>query len=821
MATLLFGRDAELAEAIGCFAAETTSLSFVGEAGIGKTQLARAVWNQLREDGVAGYWIECGARHRLRPLGAARELITALVRDACPPSDWSEMSRLRSIIEDAGVVPDSLSIADGLWLLDDRSPPLTADPAGNRIDRAARIQKLAFAIIASLTRERAILVAVDDVHLADRYSAELFDRLASAGSALRMLFTRRERDGEPGSRSQVRTARAIELRPIDRDAVARLVRYHAPSIDEQDVEHVLNLAGGNPFAARAGAGWAVQGGDAVDNLADILRHRIAALPRVDRLVLRIIAIAADAIATDRIDDILARLGQSASAADPVERLVAAGLVERTDRSLLYRPSHDLVRSAVRGEMSAGATVMAAEALARALRLDGPGSARWSEMAQQWELARNPRRAAQCYAYGAQAALDAGFAVAAAEMYTLAIGAAASVNLSTNFAASRWRARLAEAYWAAGELAQAGQAATLAATALRPFSRSDRGKRALVRAGSILSETGYFTGRIGDVLRGGSMATRYGGLQDARTLEHCRSNSTIAYVAGLVRLPLVPGILFGRAHRLAADNRDLRPEAYVRATEGILDMIFCRWSACDRQLARSMACLDDWPAERQLREVIVTAMGHSATFQGNLVSAEVRFAELGRLAAERENRLHLGWASYMLALIHLSSGKWEAASTEIEAARIWLAGSGDVLSDHIVAGLRARLLCEIGDDAAALEMAEAAGELSLATPPTNFSSLEGFSAPPLVGARLLHPEKGVSDRARRLVARYRPALRRFACLFPHARPRLATIDALVAANDRRPGAGRAARRARHRAATSGMLGELNLAETLLGSALPGD
>ena len=811
----LFGRDAELAEVIACFAAGTRHVVIVGDAGIGKTQLARAIWNQFRDTGAASHWIECGARHRLQPFAAVRELIRGLVRGAYSANAEIDAHVLRSIMADAGLIGDDLSIADGLWLLDSRSSPIAADGTGNQADRAVRIQKLALAIITSLVRGRATLVAVDDAHLADRYSAEVFDRLASEQPALQMLFTRRELGSGAGFQDAIAIAKVIELRPIDRTAVAHLIRCEAPAIRDADVAHILDLARGNPFAARAGAAWALLGGDAADSLADILGQRIAVLSRVDRLVLRILAIAADAISLDRIDEILRRLGQATSAADPVERLVAAGLVEHAGRSTLYRPSHELIRSAVRGEMSAGATVMAAEALARVSRFDVPADARWGAMAQQWDLARNPRRAAQCYGHGAQAAFDTGFAAAAAEMYALAIDKATSVGLAANFAVARWRSRLAEAYWAAGELAKAGQAATLAAMALRPFARSGRGKKALVRTGSILSETGYFTGRIADVLRGGSMATRYGGLQDARTLEHCRSNSTIAYAAGLLRIPVVPGILFSRAHRLAADRRDLRPEAYVRATEGILNMIFCRWSACDRQLARSMACLAEWPAERQLREVVVTAMGHSATFQGNWTAAEARFDELGRLAAERENRLHLGWSAYMLGLIHLSNGKWDAASTEIEAAHIRLKESGDVLSDHIVAGLRARLLCDIGDDTGALAMAEAAGELSLVTPPTNFSSLEGFAAPPLVGARLMDREKGISDRARQLVARYRPALRRFACLFPHARPRLATIDALLAANGRSCGAARAAQRARRCAARSGMAGELNLAETLLG------
>ncbi|MBO9697125.1 MAG: AAA family ATPase [Sphingopyxis sp.] len=818
----LVGRDEELGEALARYREGASGLALVGEAGIGKTRLARAVWDAMHDAQTPSYWLECNMRRRFQPFGLVRELMAALTRDAAGAAIEERRAFVRSAIRRAGRT--AWPEADWLWLIDDNSPALPAHVEGDRADRAGRIGKIAFELMGALTRDRSILVAVDDFHLADSYSAALFRRWAQSAFALRILLTMRAESGAENANLPPDGAiGTIRLGPIDPDAVARLALCHEPKLTQAEVRHVVNIAAGNPFATTVAAAWASQGHDGgADTVARLLRRRVDTLPRIDRLVLRVIAVATDDIPVDRVDTILTRLGQTASAAAAIERLAADGLIEAVDGAAArFRPAHDLIRVAVRGEMSAGATILAAEALVRTVvRAAVPGrhaGATWSEIAQQWELARNLHRAALYYARGAHAALEAGFAAASADLYERALAASEGIGLAEGLHASIWRASLAEAYWAAGKPGEAGEAAACAGNRLRRFRRARRARGALVRAGGIMSETGYFRGRLGDVLRGGAMATRYGGLHASRTLEHCRSNSTIAYVAGLARIPALPAALFGRAHRLAVASRDARPEAYVRATEGILAMIFCRWPACDAHLARSMACLADWPAERQLREVVVTAQGHSAIFQGDFAAARERFQELMTVAEERDNRLHAGWASYMLSLLHLGDGDLGAAATGLDVAKAQLAGLGDVLSDHIVAGIEARIACSTGDPDTALDMAGKAGELSLATPPTNFSSLEGFAAAPLVAAILLGPEAGHEARAKRLFARYRPALRRFAYIFPHARPRLATIDALAAANMGISGAGGAARRAMLRAAAAGMHGELRLAETLLGAA----
>lgn len=819
----LVGRDREFADALTRYADSVPCLAIIGEAGIGKTRLARAIFDRVGGMKTAAYWLEGHMRRRFQPFGLVRELLSALTRDAAGSAIDDKRAYVRAALERAGVAGHAE--ADWLWLVDEASSAWPAALEGEgRTDRAGQIQKIAFDLMGALTADRSILLAVDDFHLADGYSASLVQRWAQSAFAVQILLTARaEGSTEDASLPPGGAFQTIRLGPIDADAVAQLALRHEPGLTQAELRQVVNIAAGNPFATTVAAAGVSQGhGEGADTIARLLRRRVDALPRLDRLALRVIAVATDVIPVARIDTILARLGQPASAVPAIERLVADGLIEAVDGAAAgFRPTHDLIRVAVRGEMSTGATVLAAEALVRThVRAGRPGrqaSADWSEIAQQWELARNLYRAALYYARGAQAALEAGFAATSAELYERALAASEGVGLAGGVRASIWRAALAESYWAAGKLAEAGEAAADAGSHLRPFKHVQRARAALVRVGGIMSETGYFRGRLADVLRGGSMATRYGGLHASRTLAHCRSNSTIAYVAGLARIPALSAALFGRAHRLAADSRDARPEAYVRATEGILAMIFCRWSACDTHLARSMACLADWPAERQLREVVVTAQGHSAIFQGDFPAAQARFHELMTLAEARDNRLHMGWASYMLGLLHLGRGDHGAAAAGLGVAKGHLAGLGDVLSDHIVAGIEARIACATDDATAALDMAEGVGEMSLAVPPTNFSSLEGFAAAPLVAAMLLRPGADHGARAERLFARYRPALRRFAYIFPHARPRLATIDALATANRGKSGAGRAARYAMHRAAAATMRGELQLAETLLGAA----
>ena len=256
--------------------------------------------------------------------------------------------------------------------------------------------------------------------------------------------------------------------------------------------------------------------------------------------------------------------------------------------------------------------------------------------------------------------------------------------------------------------------------------------------------------------------------------------------GLARLSGPSDAAFRRAESLAHDA-DATPAAFALTARAILHFMFARWSQGEAALAAAREICAARPPG-QLMEVIETTCGLGAHFQGDGERALAHFdALLARRAGARGSDLHAGWADYArpprpsLALGRPAVEGW----ARLAAAEDRLKGLGDRQSQHICQGLRARLAWRLGEVDEALAAATLCGRTARAQAPTNYSSTEAYAAPALVGALAQFAPVSASQRksAGELARLNVGVLRRYAFVFPIARPRLAMV--LAAKAGRRP------------------------------------
>jgi DNA-binding SARP family transcriptional activator len=242
----LIGRDEQIAELLVAWRIARGGTGGVvtisGEAGIGKTRLALALAEAARSDGAR---VATGAA---LGLGAAPFLVWAeLLRDICrdldappPEARWpAELARLAPDLERRF-----------------RRAPSASAAISPELERT-RLFESAVELVEWATRERPLLIVIEDLHVADTPSLELAGYVGRrlAGLPLLMVLTRRDRPRRPEAdaveqalRARAVLARELALGPLAAEDVASLVRAAAP-LAEVEVARVVTAAEGNPLLA--------------------------------------------------------------------------------------------------------------------------------------------------------------------------------------------------------------------------------------------------------------------------------------------------------------------------------------------------------------------------------------------------------------------------------------------------------------------------------------------------------------------------------------------------------------------------------------------
>jgi transcriptional regulator with XRE-family HTH domain len=394
----LIGRDAELLRlrraADAAASGQFRLVWIVGEAGAGKSALARALAGELAADG----WRVA--------LGRSPEL------DGAPPAwAWTEVIRALS-------GPGDRQPADEL------APPAEGDTVV-----PFRIARTVVDLLADGAAP--LLVVLDDVHRGGAETLQILRYAAAelAGQPLLVLATLRPAGGDPALQAPLApltcpAAERLDLTGLAEPEVGRLLHQRLGTPLPPDVVRVVSArTGGNPLFVRETARLIADRGVAAAiavvpaGVRNVLRRRLAGLPPAAVEVLRKISafgIEAEVAALLSLDP-----AGSAGTLDGLDAAVGAGLLTEPAPGLV-RFSHVLVRDTVYQDLTGVRRAALHAAVLRALTVRRPDDAR--TLAHHALAAADPATARPAAVRAAEAARLALRASAYAEATALLTGA---------------------------------------------------------------------------------------------------------------------------------------------------------------------------------------------------------------------------------------------------------------------------------------------------------------------------------------------------------------------------------------------------------------
>ncbi|MGK5498082.1 helix-turn-helix transcriptional regulator, partial [Streptomyces sp. URMC 125] len=289
-------------------------------------------------------------------------------------------------------------------------------------DGRARLFELTARLLESLSARRTLVLAVEDLHWADRSTRELLAYLFRSLDRARLVIVATYRSDDIHRRhplrpflaelDRLRTVRRIELPRLSRDEVrAQMAGIQGVEAPDHDLaEQVFERSEGNPFFVEeltvSGSACGIS-----ESLRDLLLVRVEALPETAQQVVRTAAEGGSTVehallaAVVRLpeDELIAALRDA----------VGANVLAPAQDGDGYRFRHALVREAVSEDLLPGERAALNRRYAEALEAD-PSLVRTDEraarLASHWYAARDVPRALP-------AALDA--AVAARRRYAYA------------------------------------------------------------------------------------------------------------------------------------------------------------------------------------------------------------------------------------------------------------------------------------------------------------------------------------------------------------------------------------------------------------------
>ena len=357
------GRSAELTEleaALADAAAGRPRLALiVGDSGVGKTRLLSELTSRARASGARILSGDCmslgeGELPYAPLVGALRSLARAgdPVLEQLPPAVRRELSTLLPVLQDGA--------------------PASA-PSGDE-SAQARLFEAVLWLLDRLGEDAPVLLAIEDLHWADRATRSFVTFLGRSLCRERVLMVATYRFDELHRRHPLRPvlvelernpgSMRIELRPLTREElVEQLGDLLGAPPDGDLVERVLKRSEGYPLFVEELMAASLDGrGPLPSTLRDALMVRLERLPDAAQAVLRVIAVG------QRLDDQLlidvAGLDQAALQEALREAVANHILVVATEGG--YRFRHVLLREVVEDDLLPGERTQIHVRLARAL-----------------------------------------------------------------------------------------------------------------------------------------------------------------------------------------------------------------------------------------------------------------------------------------------------------------------------------------------------------------------------------------------------------------------------------------------------------------------
>jgi DNA-binding SARP family transcriptional activator len=294
-------------------------VTVVGEAGIGKTRLARELVASVREEAkvLVGRCVSYGE-------GATYLPIAEIVQRAGTEPSVKGIRELLEGEEDADAVAER--VAELIGVAESPAAPGEAFWAVRRL-------------FESLARQGPVVVALDDIHWAEPTLLDLVEYLGewAEGPILVLCLARGDLlDTRPGWGGPTSTGFLVDLEPFSEETLSRLVQQLSPTPVDPDVQaRVVEHSGGNPLFAEQLLALAAEAPElALDKPPATVEALLAS--RLDRLdpkelgVLRRAAVVGRRFSRAELDDLAPE--------DDTDRQ----LMSLTERRLVH-PAQDLFR----------------------------------------------------------------------------------------------------------------------------------------------------------------------------------------------------------------------------------------------------------------------------------------------------------------------------------------------------------------------------------------------------------------------------------------------------------------------------------------------
>jgi DNA-binding NarL/FixJ family response regulator/tetratricopeptide (TPR) repeat protein len=387
----LVGREDHLAAAHRLLARSRTGAGqvalIVGEAGVGKSRLLRAMTEEARASGFFVLQGACFEAERSIPYAPLLDLVRLFAGSVSPAMAAHVLGPATA--ELVSIFPELRS------LLPDATPSATIDPASDK----RRLFHALAQVVSQLARTQPVLLAFEDVHWSDDTTLDLIFHLARRHAQDPVVIALTYRGEEVGPRlgaliadlDRARLASELSLDRLDRAGVADMMGAifgHHDDLGDVFVSALHELTDGNPFfveetlkalliagdlAPSTGGGWRARPLERVRvprTAVDAVRRRLAALTVPARAVASVAAVAGrrfdfDLLRTVTHQDEPELLGL-------VKELIGAQIVvEESAERFAFR--HALTCEAIRADLLARERIALHREIAAALERSHAGA----------------------------------------------------------------------------------------------------------------------------------------------------------------------------------------------------------------------------------------------------------------------------------------------------------------------------------------------------------------------------------------------------------------------------------------------------------------
>lgn len=318
----------------------------VGDAGIGKSRLAREVVASLAGDAHA-ITIRCGPPDETPGFHPVRQAIV----EAAGVLGWRGLHSLLETAADGGSAVDEVASAAAL-----HCPSATADELAPSMAR----------LLEALARQTPLVVVLDDLHWADPGFLDLVERLEAMKGSILLLGLTRPHDSTPATGPDV-----LQLAPLADSDVARLVTGQGGQVTPGALQRIVDLAQGNPLYAEQLLAASDDGElDTIPaSLIGLLSMRLDRLGPGERDVLRCASVGGLDVDLDAVRDLLPPEARP-FVATLLEALVRKRFLDRVSGGLRF--THVLLQLAAYQSLTAQDRKRLQAAFeARAARQSGP------------------------------------------------------------------------------------------------------------------------------------------------------------------------------------------------------------------------------------------------------------------------------------------------------------------------------------------------------------------------------------------------------------------------------------------------------------------